>query len=379
MRRNGHKPANIGEEIQNFLGRSPFQFGKDVLGGYIRYTFFHKNPPLPRFLVLFTTYYCEARCIMCGIWKPNEKNKHELTPEQFQHILSDPLFREIDYLHLDGGETTLIKGRMLDITERALQVLPKVKKASVVTHGMNTERTVRTCIQLHELCVENNVHLHITVSLHGYGESQDITRGVRGGFERATETIRQLRKLQDEHGFYLSINSVITPVNVYDAPKVLEWCQQQDVPVRFVVNEKRERFLNLDMEEAMTFTDEQNQFILDFIQQLASEKSLMNYAAYRYSKLFDFLSGKERDLACRYDLGGVMLGSNGELYYCSHSKEIGNCIERTPSEIYFDPANVQYRQEELLDKECKQCPPYASQELEFYKEFPRYLGFLMKR
>jgi len=316
---------------------------------------------------------------MCGIWRNSEKKKHELAPEKFQSILSDPLFRDIDYFHIDGGETTLIKDRTIEIAKRALQVLPKVTKASIVTNGIRTEQAVKTCMQLQELCTSKAVHLAICVSLHGFGKSNDDTRCVPGGFERATETIRRLKNLQHKHQFYLSVNSVITPRNVYDAPKILQWCNSQKVPVRFVVNEKRERFQNTDLESNMAFTDEQGRFMLEFIQQLASEKSLKNYAAYRYSKLIDYLNGKERDLACRYDLGGVLLGANAELYYCSHSKEIGNCLDRTPSEIYFDPINVQYRAEILLNRECKHCPPYASQEMEFYKEFPRYLRFLISR
>jgi MoaA/NifB/PqqE/SkfB family radical SAM enzyme len=372
------KFSQLIEETHSFFGRSLFRLGKDMIGGYLRYSFYHPNPPLPQFAVVFTTTYCDARCIMCNIWKPSEKKKTELTPDQFQQILADPLFREIDYLHLDGGEPTL-RNDLAELADKALDVLPKVSKVSIVDNGLKTDQVVKSLMKLQEVCHKHGSHFSVTISLHGMEVSLADVRRVPHSFERGTETIKQLKNLQKTHDFYLSINSVITPRNLYDAPRVYEWCNNQAVPVRFVVNEVRERFQNTDLMENMTFSSEQKKYLLDFLMKLANEKSILNYEAYRYSKLIDVLKGKDRDLACRYDLGGILLGANAELYYCSHSKEIGNCLNNSPSTIYYDPNNVQYRKQLLLEKECNHCLPYASQEAEFYKEWPRYLGFLLSR
>lgn len=363
-------------EIRSFFGRSALSISRDMLQGYVRSTFPRQQPPKPRFLVLFVTTFCDARCIMCNIWKPCEGKQHELTPEQIQGILSDPLFREVDYLHLDGGEPTL-RHDLRDIADMSLRVLPRVNKVSIVDNGLNTNRVVSSLMELHRVCALHRAHLSITISLHGIAQSLDDVRQVPGAFEREVETITRLKELQTQHGFYLSINSVITPRNVHDAPRVMQWCEERGVPVRFVVNEVRERFRNADLVDNMTFTSDQWRFVLGFLGELASQKSVLNYEAYRYRKLLDVLRGQERDLACRYELGGVMLGANAELYYCSHGKEIGNCLDRAPSEIYFDPSNVQYRRDGLLSGECRRCIPYASQEMEFYKEWPRYIGFLL--
>lgn len=377
-----HKTKNslpqIIEETQSFFGRSIFRLGKDVLGGYLRYSFSHPNPPRPQFAVVFTTTYCDARCIMCNIWKPSEKKKSELTPDQFQQILADPLFKDIEYLHLDGGEPTLRKD-LAELTDKALEVMPKVNKVSIVDNGLKTDKVVKSLMQLQDVCTKHKSHFSVTISLHGMEESLADVRQIPFSFEKGTETIRKLKELQKTRHFYLSINSVITPRNLSDAPRVYEWCKNQEVPVRFVVNEVRERFQNVDLIDNMTFTESQKVALLNFLNKLAGEKFFSNYEAYRYSKLVDVLEGKKRDLACRYDLGGVLLGANAELYYCSHSKEIGNCLERTPTSIYFDPENIKYRKELLLEKECKVCLPYASQEAEFYKEWPRYFMFLLKK
>jgi hypothetical protein len=104
---------------------------------------------------------------------------------------------------------------------------------------------------------------------------------------------------------------------------------------------------------------------------------LGNSNAFRYNCLANMLErGEKRDIACHYAIGGLILGSHGALYYCSHSKEIGNCRERSAYEIYFAKDNLQYREQSLMRDACLYCPPNSIIRLQLQKDLLKYLRFL---
>jgi hypothetical protein len=78
-------------------------------------------------------------------------------------------------------------------------------------------------------------------------------------------------------------------------------------------------------------------------------------------------------------MGGVLLGHDGRLYYCSHSDEIGDCLDRPPAEIYFDPGNLDYRVSALLRAECLHCPPYTRTRWEIEKDLPSMMVDVVRR
>ena len=87
--------------------------------------------------------------------------------------------------------------------------------------------------------------------------------------------------------------------------------------------------------------------------------------------------GQKRAVSCHYAMGGVILGSQGDLYYCPHSKAIGNCRNQPAYEIYYADENLGYRKSALIQNECLHCPPYTFNRLEFEKDILKYFEFLM--
>jgi sulfatase maturation enzyme AslB (radical SAM superfamily) len=88
--------------------------------------------------------------------------------------------------------------------------------------------------------------------------------------------------------------------------------------------------------------------------------------------------GRPRRLSCHYRMGGVILGSRGELYYCKFSREIGNCRRQPAGQIYFNSDQLQYRKKKLLAATCPQCPPNTFNRIELEKDLFRYLAFLLR-
>jgi hypothetical protein len=117
---------------------------------------------------------------------------------------------------------------------------------------------------------------------------------------------------------------------------------------------------------------------IDFLRQLARDKSLTNPVAFRYDRLANMVEhGEKRMMACHYAMGGLILGSHGDLYYCKQSKAIGNCRRRSAYEIYYDEGNLDYRQLRLMRDKCLYCLPNTFNRLEFQKDLLRFLRFLI--
>ena len=60
---------------------------------------------VPREFMFPITYRCNARCVMCNIWRLPKKK--ELSLQQMEQLLSDKLFSNIEAVNITGGEPTL--------------------------------------------------------------------------------------------------------------------------------------------------------------------------------------------------------------------------------------------------------------------------------
>lgn len=61
--------------------------------------------PKPHVINLLANDICNSRCAMCLIWK--QKRTQELTPVELEQILRDPLFSNVRFVGITGGEPTL--------------------------------------------------------------------------------------------------------------------------------------------------------------------------------------------------------------------------------------------------------------------------------
>jgi len=356
---------------------SPWEFASN----FVKYNWlsrFRRSPFLPKAVLIYVTYRCNARCVMCGIWKPHEFSdaKTELSPAELERILSDRLFSEVEYVNINGGEPTL-RYDLVDMVRAIVTALPRVKDLSMNSNGLLSDRLASTVEQILAVCRPMNIHFSLAISVHDVGESLDDIFRVPGAFSRVERTLEAL-KLLEGPSFTLSLNCVVTNANANHLGELLEWCKQRNLYVNFVLGEVRERFFNQDTVEQTAIQGTARTETIGFFRRLAQNRSLINTNAFRYNCLANMLErGEKRDVACYYAMGGLILGSHGNLYYCSHSKEIGNCREQSAYEIYFAKDNLQYREQSLMRNECLYCPPNSLTRLQLQKDLWKYLRFLM--
>ncbi len=342
--------------------------GRELLGKVTR----------PRALCLYVTYKCNLRCQTCGIWKTGNSTTDlpELSASEFSVLLADPLFARLEALNLNGGEP-LLRNDLPEISRKIVEVLPRLRSLSLNSNGLLTSRCLNLVKYLNSLCRGRGINFSVSISLHAPGKLLDDICGLPGTWEKVRATMLGLRLLAADESFFLSANCVLSSLNLDQAGDMLDWSKKEGIAVNFVLAEVRERFFNRETAPAFVLRDEQRSEAAAFFRRLAARNSGQRHHRLRYRVLADMLEfNRPRRLACHYRLGGAILGSRAELYYCKFSREIGNCRERPASEIYYDPQNLEYRRRELLGQVCTHCPPNTFNRQELEKDLPRYLAFL---
>jgi MoaA/NifB/PqqE/SkfB family radical SAM enzyme len=332
--------------------------------------------PAPRALCVYVTTACNLRCRTCGIWEatPGAAGP-ELTLPELEAILADPLFAALDTMNLNGGEPNL-RPDLPDIAGLLLRRARPLRSLSLNSNGIPTSTTVRNATRLTALCSRRGVPFSLSISLHARGPLFDELAGVAGAWAQVEATLAELAALSREGGFMLTANCVISAHNLHVLEDMREWSRATGIPVNFVLAEARERFHNRESGGRFLLRPEQRAEAGRFFRRLSRDEPRLRHHRLRYRVLADMLErGAPRRLACHYRLGGAILGSRGELFYCKASRAIGNCRERPAREIYFDPLALRYRRQELIAETCRRCPPNTLNRIELEKDLLRFLAF----
>jgi MoaA/NifB/PqqE/SkfB family radical SAM enzyme len=339
---------------------------------------FRSRPSLPRAMHFISTHRCNARCTMCGIWKEKSNHCEEMSTEELDRVFSDRLFSRMEYVGISGGEPFL-REDLLELSSIVLERCRSLKRLSLTTNGLLPARIQRVLPELMELTRRAGALLDVSVSVHGMGEVLDAIYGVTGAFERTRETLSFLHQQRAQDRLSFSINSVLLADNIAVAGELEGWAKERSIPISFVAGERRERFFTEGLESAFLGSNGERDLIRFFRERRDDPKNSASSVS-KYRELVAILEGrKKRSLACYYAMGGLLLGHDGSLYYCSHSREIGNCLDRPAHEIYFDSKNLEYRSSRLLDGECLTCPPYTRTRWEIEKDLPRTLAEAIRK
>ena len=165
-----------------------------------------KNCRLPTDCVLAITYNCNARCVMCDIWKI--KGFPELPVAEFAKLPST--LRDIN---ISGGEPFLRP----DLPEIIAVVVKACPKARIVisTNGFLTDLVVKQMKKILKIKPD----IGVAISIDGMDEMHDEMRGIPGGFSKDMETLRQLKELGMTN---LRLGFTITEKNIKHLKKVYD-------------------------------------------------------------------------------------------------------------------------------------------------------------
>ena len=199
---------------------------KGSVTGVRNLAYWHLNKPLtPRWLVFMLTDTCNSRCTHCNIWQ-GPFTKDILTTDEIRKILSDPLFKNIEYVNNTGGEIST-RNDLLEVLKIEHEMMPDAI-LMVSTNGLLPDRVVSTIEEMLKI----GARMEVGTSMDGIGEEHDKLRGVPGNFEKTVNMIHKLQDLRNKYGrrnLELRMQITISPHNLHSLEAVRNFAEDLDV------------------------------------------------------------------------------------------------------------------------------------------------------
>jgi uncharacterized protein len=175
---------------------------------------------------LHVTNACNLRCHYCYVQKTSEHMTDETTKRAMGAIIRSATQSSYQHIHVTyaGGEATLRLSQVIATHDYALQQTQE--------HGLSLSAgIVSNGVALPQRLIEQlkQRQIGLMISLDGVGENHDQQRPLlngQGSFAFVDRTITRLLASD----FVPSINITVTPRNLNELPRLLEYILQRDLP-----------------------------------------------------------------------------------------------------------------------------------------------------
>lgn len=331
----------------------------------------------PISLVLLLTEKCNARCIMCNIWKKGISSGAEMSADDYRRTLAAPFFSRISSVMLSGGEA-LLRPDIVSIVEVLHATLPRLKKVSIATNGLATQliklrvEQIAQRVQLFNESRFRKSELVIQVSYDGVSTIHDRIRGPNA-HNRVTDTIQQLIKLRENYSFLrLSAGCVIQPLNLDEIVPVYEYLSSQKIFSIFTVVCQGEYYYANEASELIRFSETQLYQVQDTLVRLIRKEPHVG-KKFLYNEFRKMLSGRVNTRGCPAMRDVMTIEPNGKVVPCLNGGEraMGSVLEESPHDIWFSKRS----RDIIASIEGQNCPTCMFACGASYLEILRYVLF----
>ena len=293
----------------------------------------------PRSAIVAVTLNCNARCVMCDIWKQNSTG--EMRPQEYLKLPAS--LRDVN---LTGGEP-LLRRDLLAVITAIRQACPRARLV-ISSNGFLVERMRQLAPHLSRM----GSSIAVRISVDGIGETHDRLRGVPGSFARA---IQALEILQEAGVRDLGMGMTILEENVTEVASVYRLAEElgaefsvtiaSDSPIFFGEGKSRLRPKNRGQLEQQLQSVIRSELLHGHPKRWFRawfEKELLRYA----------LEGR-RSLPCDAGQGFFYLDPHGTVYGCHVlPRRLGNLREENWETLWRSPEAQRARQD---TRGCEEC------------------------
>lgn len=310
----------------------------------------------PRTLQLPITSFCNSRCVTCNIWKLKEK-KH-IDEERLTYALKDKFFNKVSSVGINGGEPSLHTN--FEEVLNAVLTLPSLKDIYIISNGMKDRILLSKLENSVRLCRNRGVKLHLTISLDGVGTVDDMTRGVKGAFNKTMSTIRVISEDINKYCDYFDVGYTISNRNYYDMAAVKVLLEKINVVPYFHIAVPNKRIHTFNDNDFSVLSSLRAQFLTreffygEFVYANNLKAKIKNFINYYYLK--DIKNC--RIASCNYLYRDVTIDENLRVYLCATASEtVGTLTSACMSDIIKTKALS--KEAKSIEKYCKNCIHYA--------------------
>ncbi|MEH2342466.1 MAG: polysaccharide pyruvyl transferase family protein [Nostoc sp.] len=292
---------------------------------------------------------CNSKCQMCNIWQ--QKLDYQITPSELKKALSSPLFSEVKFVGVNGGEPTL-REDLPELVDILFQKLPKLSNISLITNSLNSTQVIKRITEIGQVIKSHKGHLDVMVSLDGVDEVHDRVRGRKTNFINAVKVIDFIKnnELVSSH----RLGCTVIKENIYGVNELLEFAIRNDIYIKYRLGIPHQRLYSKGVVEPFDLTFEEKYHFAIFLENLIKlyEKSDIQVFFYK-SLIGQLMYQKSRVAGCDWQHRGVTLSARGELLYCAvESKRLGSAVSEDAERLYFD--NSQHLAE-IVKTKCDTC------------------------
>lgn len=176
------------------------------------------------YVILFVTARCNLLCRHCFYIEEikNAKSKHELSIEEYERIAVN--MGSVLNVSITGGEPFLRPD--LAAVVRAFHRSAHAMFFNITTNGLLPERILQVVGDVFE--GSPGVSLRLGVSLDGFEDVHDRTRGKTGAFKQAVQTIKALKTLRERYrGLTVHVSTTLTRDNAATIEDFIDFVAHQ--------------------------------------------------------------------------------------------------------------------------------------------------------
>ena len=283
---------------------------------------------LPTNATIAVTYKCNAKCIMCNIWKNTSADI--LKPEDFLKLPSS-----LKDVNLTGGEPFL-RNDIVEIA-RNLTKLNSGIRLIFSSNGFLTDKIVKNMKEITKF----NSKTAIGISIDGMKETHLKIRGIPNAFEMATNTVKKLKEAGIKD---LRIAFTASNENIQELPEVYKLAGELGVEFTMSIVHNSENYFNIDT-NLMAKTEDLEKYVNTIVNEELKYFNPRRLLRTFYLKgLIDFTKNHKRPLPC-YALGNAFfLDANGELFPCNILEtSVGNIKESSLEDIWYSEKTQKLR------------------------------------
>lgn len=294
----------------------------------------------PKTAIIAITLNCNAKCIMCNIWK--NKMTNELKPEEYLKLPSS--LREIN---ITGGEPFLRN----DI-EQIVKCIKQACKNARLVISSNGYLYSKIETKMKEI-LKIDPRVALRISIDGLQETHNKIRGFKDGFQRAMETLSRAKKTGVKD---LGISMTISSLNVNQIYDVFKLSKKLNVQMTMTAASDSDIYFgNIDETiKQFNFENFKQQVCMIAKERTRTLKPKEWARAWFEGLLVDFVEDKKRPFSCDAGQGFFYMDSVGRVYGCHIIENyLGNLRDYDTFKELWDK---DVRREVLEKaKKCKKC------------------------
>lgn len=304
----------------------------------------------PSSLFISPTLRCNSRCSHCDVWKGKGDSIKELSYREWQKILSDNFFKNINALWLSGGEPTLRKD-IPEIAVHAINSLPRLESITLATNAFSPSLIKNFLQRTLSVAGEKKKYIHLHISLDGPPIIHDTIRGIEGAFSSLQKTVEFVKQLNEKYpllGF--SFNCVIQEKNLSFLEEIYNIARRLGGNITFNLQETRKSFYHSESIEQINGDDRKK--IVGFLTSILNDCDV--FYRRHYETIICMMQGYPRPHHCETLEATFYVDPDGAVYSCpvAYRNTKLNLLEVSPATAWKKLFELK---KEIRKRYCPTC------------------------